>query len=86
MQKKKLKELNEQENIIDKLAPKGSKRRVVVNICTQVYTHPKQILHYMKHQKIKRVFYYLFHDGIRGVSKVLDDRMLMGSDLKLELL
>ena len=43
MQKKKLKELNEQENIIDKLAPKGSKRRVVVNICTQVYTHPKQI-------------------------------------------
>ena len=39
----------------------------------------------MKHQKIKRVFYYLFHDGIRGVSKVLDDRMLMGSDLKLEL-
>lgn len=38
MQKKKLKELNEQENIIDKLAPKGSKRRVVVNICTQVYT------------------------------------------------
>jgi len=85
MQKKKLKELNEQENIIDKLAPKGSKRRVVVNICTQVYTHPKQILHYMKPQKIKRVFYYLFHDGIRGVSKVLDDRMLMGSDLKLEL-
>ena len=55
--KKKLKELNEQENIIDKLAPKGSKRRVVVNICTQVYTHPKQILHYMKPQKIKRVFY-----------------------------
>ena len=81
MQKKNLKELNEQENIIDKLAPKGSKRRVVVNICTQVYTHPKQILHYMKPQKIKRVFYYLFHDGIRGVSKVLDDRMLMGSDL-----
>lgn len=34
MQKKKLKELNEQENIIDKLAPKGSKEELLL-----IYVH-----------------------------------------------
>lgn len=65
--------------------PIGSRRRIVVNIFVQVMTHPRQIMHYIKPQKIKRVFYYLFHDGVRGLNRVLEDRMLMGSDLKLDL-
>ena len=52
-------------------------------IFSQVYSHPKQILCYLKPYKIKRLFYYLFHGGIKKVAKVLDDRVLMGTDLKL---
>ncbi len=85
MQKKSLEEINSKKRVLDWMAPKGSKRRVVIIICVQIYTHPKQIIHFLRLQKIKRAFYYLFHDGVRGLNKVLEDRMVMGSDLKLEL-
>ena len=85
MQKKSLEEINAKKKLLDRFAPQGSKRRVIVNICVQIYTHPKQIIHFLRPQKIKRAFYYLFHDGVRGLNKVLEDRMIMGSDLKLEL-
>ena len=52
-------------------------------IFSQVCSHPKQILCYLKPYKIKRLFYYFFHGGLKEVTKVLDDRVLMGTDLKL---
>lgn len=86
VQKKQLKQLTFENKMFDIVIPHGSKRRVLYNICHQVLTHPKQIIHYLRPYKIKRAFYYLFHDGLRGVNNVLEDRMLMGSDLKLNLI
>ena len=86
VQKKQLKQLTFENKMFDIVIPHGSKRRVLYNICHQVLTHPKQIMHYLRPYKIKRAFYYLFHDGLRGVNNVLEDRMLMGSDLKLNLI
>lgn len=71
--------------IIKWLSPNGSRREVLLHIITQVVTHPRQMAIYMKPYKIKRFFYYLFHDGLKGVKRVLDDRVLMGSDLKLQI-
>lgn len=85
MRKKQLEQMTFRDKMFDIIIPCGSRRRTLFNICHQVLTHPKQIIHYLHPYKIKRVFYYLFHDGLRGVNKVLEDRMLMGSDLKLSL-
>lgn len=57
----------------------------IKHIVKKLICNPKQALHYMNPYKISRVFYYLRHDGLTGVSRILDDRLLMGSDLKLEL-
>ncbi|WAJ24552.1 glycosyltransferase [Lacrimispora xylanolytica] len=55
------------------------------NMIGQLIRHPRQSLHYMKPSKIIRVLYYLRHDGLNGVSRILDERLLMGADLKLNL-
>lgn len=67
------------------LIPEGSRRQVVFHIIRQAAAHPRLILHYMRPYKLKRAFYYLTHGGIRRFHAVLEDRMLMGADLCLEL-
>ena len=56
---------------------------LLYRIFSQVCSHPKQIICYLKPYKIKRLFYYFSHGGLKEVNKVLDDRVLMGTDLKL---
>lgn len=67
------------------IAPYNSKRRVFVKMAVQIVAHPRQLVYYCHPQKIIRVFYYLKHGGLTKVSQVLDERLLMGSDLKLEI-
>ncbi len=67
------------------LIPEGSRRQVVFHIICQMTAHPRLVLHYMNPYKLKRAFYYLTHGGIRRFHAVLEDRMLMGADLCLDL-
>lgn len=65
--------------------PYDSKIRVFVKMLLQLVRHPRQLLYYLHPQKIARVFYYLRHGGVTQVSRILDERLLMGADLKLEI-
>lgn len=67
------------------LIPEGSRRQLVLHIIWQAAAHPRVILHYMNPYKLKRAFYYLTHGGIRKFHAVLEERMLMGADLCLDL-
>jgi GT2 family glycosyltransferase len=67
------------------IAPYNSKRRVFIKMAVQIIARPRQLAYYCRPQKIIRVFYYLKHGGITKVSQILDERLLMGSDLKLEI-
>jgi GT2 family glycosyltransferase len=58
---------------------------IFLNMIKQLIKHPQQALYYMKPSKIMRVLYYLRHGGLKGVSRILDERLLMGADLKLDL-
>lgn len=58
---------------------------IFLNMIKQLIQHPQQALYYMKPSKIMRVLYYLRHGGLKGVSRILDERLLMGADLKLDL-
>lgn len=58
---------------------------VFLNMISQLIHHPQQALYYMNPIKIMRALYYLRHDGLKGVSRILDERLLMGADLKLDL-
>lgn len=68
------------------LAPYNSRRRVFLKMTLQLLSHPRQLLYYFRPQKMKRVFYYLKHGGMTKVSRVLDERLLMGADLKLDII
>lgn len=70
---------------ISLLIPEGSRRQTVLRILRQAFAHPRVILHYMNPYKLKRAFYYLTHGGLRRFHAVLEDRMLMGADLCLDL-
>ena len=62
------------------------KVRMIFNLINQLFRHPQQALYYIKPSKIIRALYYLRHDGLKGVSRILDERLLMGADLKLNLI
>lgn len=47
--------------------------------------HPRQLVYYLRPHKIVRVFYYLRHGGLAQVSRVLDERLLLGTDMKLDI-
>jgi len=57
----------------------------VKHMIKKLVCNPKQALHYLNPYKIGRAFHYLNHDGLKSVSRILDDRLLMGSDLKLQI-
>lgn len=58
---------------------------IVSGMAKKIVRNPRQIIRYLNPYKIERVFYYFRHGGIRQVSRILDDRLLMGADLKLEI-
>lgn len=58
---------------------------VFKNMMKKLICNPRQALHYMNPEKIHRAFYYMRHGGFKSASRILDDRLLMGSDLKLVL-
>lgn len=68
-----------------KIVPYDSKIRVFIKMGIQLFHHPKQALYYLRPQKIARVFYYFRHGGLKQVSRILDERLLMGADLKMEM-
>lgn len=67
------------------MIPYESKIRVFAKMLVQLVSHPRQLLYYLRPQKIARVFYYLHHGGVTQVSRILDERLLMGADLKLDI-
>lgn len=71
--------------VLVKIVPYDSKIRVFIKMGVQLFYHPKQAIYYFKPQKIARVFYYFRHGGLKQVSRILDERLLMGADLKMEL-
>ena len=78
------KEINTWKKIAARIIPYNSKLRVFIKMGLQLFHYPNQIIYYMRPQKIMRLFFYLRHDGIKGVSRILDERLLMGADLKLK--
>lgn len=74
------------QKILAILAPYHSRRRVFLKMALQLFSHPRQLLYYFHAQKLKRVFYYFKHGGLTKVSQILDERLLMGADLKLEII
>lgn len=70
---------------VAKIIPYDSKLRVFVKMFVQLVCHPKQLLYYLTPQKVGRVFYYFRNGGIHQVSRILDERLLMGANLKLKL-
>lgn len=67
------------------LLPYDSKIRVFVKIILQLLKNPRQALYYMNPRKMLRVLYYWREGGVNNVARILDERILMGADLKLEL-
>lgn len=57
----------------------------IKHMMKKLVCNPRQALHYMNPYKIRQVFVHLNHEGLKGVSRLLDDRLLMGSDLKMEI-
>lgn len=70
--------------LLARIIPYDSKTRVFIKMGLQLIRHPRQLIYYMKPQKIARVFYYFRHGGLNQVSRILDERILMGANLKLE--
>ena len=64
--------------------PYNSRRRVFLKMVLQLLNHPRQLVYYFRLQKLKRVLYYFKRGGITKVSQILDERLLMGADLRLE--
>ena len=61
------------------------KFHILYEIIIKLIHHPYQILHYLSSQKIMRVIFYYKNGGLKQVSRILDERLLMGADLKLEI-
>ena len=72
------------QKVLALFAPYNSRRRVFLKMVLQLLKHPHQLMYYFRLQKLKRVFYYFNHGGMTKVSQILDERLLMGADLKLE--
>ena len=70
---------------VGKVIPYNSKFRVFAKILVQLVYHPKQLLYYLTPQKIGRVIYYFRHGGLNQVARILDERILMGANLQLNL-
>lgn len=68
-----------------RIIPYDSKIRVFIKIALQLIRHPRQLIYYMRPEKIARVFYYFRHGGVNQVARILDERILMGGNLKLEI-
>lgn len=61
------------------------KLKIYLNIIKKLIHNPRQCLYYLRPQKIARVIYYMRHGGVNQVSRILDERLLMGADLKMEI-
>lgn len=59
--------------------------KAIHSLCCKAVQHPRLLLYYLRPKKILRCFYYLQHGGIKQVSRILDERFLMGADLKLDI-
>lgn len=60
--------------------------KTYLDIVKKLIHNPRQFLYYLRPQKIARVVYYMRHGGVNQVSRILDERLLMGADLKMEIL
>jgi len=79
------KEVPKWKELLARLIPYDSKIRVWAKLGIKLITHPKQLLYYMKPQKVARVFYYFRQGGVNQVARILDERLLMGADLKMDI-
>ena len=71
--------------VFEKVIPYNGKNRLFIKMGIQLLGHPRQLAYYLKPQKIIRAVYYFRHGGIKQVSRILDERLLMGANLKLEI-